>query len=156
MKAKEICEYVEELAAPFAAEVGCDIWDVQFVKEAGQWYLRVKIDHPEGVTIDMCEHVSRALDAPLDEADPIPYSYMLEVSSPGIERVLRKDKHFEKYAGHPVEVRLYKAREGLEKNFVATLKEKKDDTLYLEKDGKDIEIPMENVALCRLHVEFTF
>ncbi|HHX72838.1 MAG TPA: ribosome maturation factor RimP [Clostridiales bacterium] len=156
MKAKELCEFVEALAAPFAAEVGCEIWDVQFVKEAGQWYLRVKLDAPEGVTIDMCEHISRALDKPLDEADPIPFSYVLEVGSPGVNRVLKTDRHFAKYIGHPVEVRLYKAQEGLDKNFVAVLKEKTHEALRLEKDGEEILLPLKNVALCRLHVEFTF
>ncbi|MFO7160300.1 MAG: ribosome maturation factor RimP [[Clostridium] cellulosi] len=97
---------VEQLANPIAERLGLTIWDVEFVKEGASYYLRVFIDKDEGVTIDDCENMSRALDKELDRVDPIDQSYCLEVSSPGIERELKRDWHFEKYIGNRVKVRL--------------------------------------------------
>ena len=86
---------VWDIAAPIAEQLGLDIWDIRFVKEGADWFLRIFIDKDGGVTIEDCENMSRAMDAPLDEADPIPQSYCLEVSSPGVERELTRDSHFE-------------------------------------------------------------
>lgn len=96
---------VEEIIAPLAAELGLDIWDIQFKKEGSDWYLRIFIDKDGGVDINDCVDLTHAITKPLDEADPIPQSYMLEVSSPGIERELTKDEHFERFIGSPIMLR---------------------------------------------------
>ncbi len=90
---------VEELAVPIAADLGLRIWDVRYLKEGSQWFLRVFIDKDGGVDINDCENMSRALDAPLDELDPIAGEYILEVSSPGIERELIRPEHFMQFIG---------------------------------------------------------
>ena len=90
---------VWEIAAPVAEQLGLSIWDIRFQKEGVSWYLRIYIDKEGGVGITDCENFSRAVDGPLDEADPIEQSYYLEVSSPGVERQLTRDEHFKKYIG---------------------------------------------------------
>ena len=97
---------VEKLAQPIASELGLELWDIEFVKEGASWFLRIFIDKEGGVTIDDCESLSRAIDGPLDENDPIDQQYYLEVSSPGIERELKRDRHFELMKGHTVRIRL--------------------------------------------------
>ena len=94
---------VWEIAAPIAEQLGLSIWDIRFQKEGVSWYLRIYIDKEGGVGITDCENFSRAVDGPLDDADPIEQSYYLEVSSPGIERQLTRDEHFKKYIGSPGE-----------------------------------------------------
>ncbi len=121
----KLTDTVQALAEPIAQANGCAIWDVEYVKEAGTWFLRVYLDREEGVTIDHCEAVSRALDVKLDEVDPIEGSYVLEVSSPGADRILRKPEHFERFLGEQVEVRLYRPVEGA-KVLVGALKEYAD------------------------------
>lgn len=102
-----IAEVVAELVSPVAEELGYFVWDVEFVKEGGRRILRVTIDSEEGITIDDCEKLHRAIDPVLDDADPIEEAYYLEVSSPGIERELRTDMHICACEGWDVEVRLY-------------------------------------------------
>lgn len=97
---------VTQIVAPFAEELGLDIWDVRFVKEGTDWYLRIFIDKEGGVSIDDCVDLTHAITKPLDEADPISQSYLLEVSSPGVERELITDAHFEKFVGSNVMMRL--------------------------------------------------
>jgi ribosome maturation factor RimP len=97
---------VEKLAQPIAQGLGLELWDTQFVKEGSTYYLRIFIDKDGGISIDDCEAMSRAIDKELDRADPIEQSYCLEVSSPGIERQLTKDWHFEKYLGKTIMSRL--------------------------------------------------
>ena len=108
----KVTELVQGLAAPMAAAQGCSLWDVEYVREAGQWFLRVYIDKPEGVSIHDCEAVSRPLSDALDQADPIEGSYVLEVSSAGADRPLKKPEHFEQFIGAEVEVRLYRPADG--------------------------------------------
>lgn len=108
---KTIAATVYELAKPYADELGLEIWDVKFLKEGSNHILRVFIDKDEGVTLDDCEAMSRAIDEPLDEADPIAVSYCLEVCSPGIDRELTKDEHFEKFRGDNVKIRLIRPNE---------------------------------------------
>lgn len=103
----KLTDAVHALAEPVAAQQGCEIWDVEYVKEAGGRYLRVYIDKPDGVSIQDCENFSRALDPILDEADPIPDSYVFEVSSAGAERQLKRPSDFARFLGAQVEVRLY-------------------------------------------------
>ena len=105
---KKITELTAELAAPAIAEQGCTLWDVEYVKEAGTWYLRILLDKEGGVDILDCEEISRKVSDLLDEADPIEGSYTLEVGSAGIDRALRKPEHFAAYVGSEVEVKLYR------------------------------------------------
>ncbi len=126
---------VEEIISPFAKELGLDIWDVQFKKEGTGWYLRIFIDKDGGVDINDCVDLTHAITKPLDEADPISQSYMLEVSSPGVERELIRDEHFEKYVGSPVMVRLIRAVDGVRDfNGVMTSFENKQITVRLKDD----------------------
>ncbi len=105
MAGKNTVQRVEEIVKPFAEALSLDLWDITFTKEGTDWYLRIYIDKSGGVSIDDCVDLTHAVTKPLDEADPISQSYMLEVSSPGVERELKKDWHFEKYLGSPVTVR---------------------------------------------------
>lgn len=105
----KISEKVEALAKPIVEEAGCELWAVEYVKEAGSWYLRVLIDKEGGVGIADCEAISRRLDPILDEADPIPDSYVFEVGSAGAERELKRPSDFERFIGAEVEVKLYQA-----------------------------------------------
>ena len=102
----KITEKVEALAKPVVEDEGCELWAVEYVREAGSWYLRVLIDKDGGVGIDDCERISRRLDPILDEADPIPDSYVFEVGSAGAERELKRSFDFERYIGSEVEVKL--------------------------------------------------
>lgn len=103
---------VEPLIAPVAEELGYYLWNVEYVKEGADYILRITIDNDEGITIDDCEKMTRAIDPVLDEHDPIEEGYLLEVSSPGIERELTRDDHFALSVGEKVEVRLYSPVEG--------------------------------------------
>ena len=109
---KKITELTAELAAPAIAEAGCTLWDVEYVKEGGTWYLRVLLDKEGGVDILDCESVSRKLSDLLDEADPIEGSYTLEVGSAGAERALKRPSDFARFLGNPVLVKLYRAIDG--------------------------------------------
>ena len=116
----KVTDVVRALALPAVEQCGCTLWDVEYVKEAGVWYLRLYIDKPEGVAIDDCVAVDRLVSPLLDEADPIEGSYTFEVSSAGMERPLRLPEHFNACMGQEVEVRLYRAREG-KKDWVGVL-----------------------------------
>ncbi len=116
----KITQTVWALAQPVVERHGCELWDVEYVTEAGTRYLRVYIDKPEGVGIDDCEAVSRELDVLLDEADPIPDSYVFEVSSAGAERELKRPSDFERFMGSNVEVRFFKTTDG-RKSVIGTL-----------------------------------
>lgn len=112
MKKQSIAETVAELLAPTVSELGYLLWDVEYAKEGADYHLTVTIDSAEGITIDDCERVHRAIDPILDEADPIDDAYILNVSSPGIERVLRTDAHLCASIGSRVELRLFSAIDG--------------------------------------------
>jgi len=129
-----VAQRVFDLALPLAAEQGIGIWDVTYTKEAGEWYLRVYIDKPDGVGIDDCERFSRAFDPLLDAADPIEGSYTFEVSSAGAERELKRPEHFERFLGSNVEVRLYKASDG-SKTWPGKLTGCGDGTVTIESAG---------------------
>ena len=113
MAKQSTVDRVEQLVAPIAKEMGFDLWNIQFIKEGSQWYLRLYIDKDGGVDINDCVDFTHAVTKPLDDADIISQSYMLEVSSPGIERELIKDEHFEKYIGYPVMMRTIRAIDGV-------------------------------------------
>lgn len=114
-------ETVWNLIEPIIEELGLELWDVRYVKEGAQWYLRVFIDKPEGVNIEDCEKVSRAIDQPLDDLNPIEQSYCLEVCSPGIERELIREEHFMKFMGADVIVKMIRPIEGIGKEFGGVL-----------------------------------
>ena len=116
----KVTDTVEALARPIVEEQGCSLWDVEYVKEAGVWYLRLYIDKEGGVSIDDCEAVSRPVSDLLDEADPIEGSYTFEVSSAGAERPLKRPEDFRRFMGSPVTVKLYKAQGG-RKEFAGVL-----------------------------------
>jgi len=109
---KNVASVVRELIAPTAAEMGYFIWDVEFCKEGADKYLRITLDNEDGINIEDCEKFHRAIDPVLDEADPISESYILEVSSPGIERELKYPEHIDACEGWDVEVKLYAPRNG--------------------------------------------
>ncbi|MDD6489062.1 MAG: ribosome maturation factor RimP [Clostridia bacterium] len=127
-------ELVTELVKPIVENMGLTLWDVRFVKEGANWYLRIFIDKDSGVTIEDCEAVTRAIDKPLDDLDPIEQNYCLEVSSPGIERELTKDEHFDAFLSAPVMVKTIRPDENGDREFKGTLiaHTKDDITLALE------------------------
>lgn len=149
----KVTQVVEALAAPIAAENDCGIWDVEYVKEAGTWFLRVYLDREGGVTIDHCESVSRALDHKLDEVDPIEGSYVLEVSSPGADRTLRKAEHFAQFMGEKVEVRLYRPRNGA-KSLVGELAGYEEGDVTLHTPQESVTIPKQDIAQVKLYITF--
>lgn len=147
----KITDTVLALAQPVVEAEGCEIWDVEYVKEAGAWYLRVYIDKAGGVSIDDCEAVSRALDPVLDEADPIPTSYIFEVSSAGVEREFKRPRDFEKFLGSQVEVRHYQPVEGA-KAHTGTLRGYADGAVTIEINGAEKTYQKAQVAQVRLSV----
>jgi len=147
----KITEKVAALAKPVVEEEGCALWDVEYVREAGTWYLRVFIDKKDGLGIDDCERISRRLDPLLDEADPIPDSYVFEVGSAGAERELRRPRDFEQFMGSEVELRLYQPQDG-SKVFVGTLRAYEDGDVTVECGGKGLRFEKSRIALVKLHV----
>ncbi len=149
----KIADRVRQLAEPVVAAHGCELWDVEYVREGGQWYLRLYLDKEGGVDILDCEAVSRAMDPILDEADPIPDSYSFEVCSAGLERVLKRPSDFARFLGSPVLVRLYRPRAG-QKELAGTLAGYEDGRVTVECGGERITLEKSEVALVRLRVEF--
>lgn len=144
----------EKLLQPILEKNNYELYDVEFIKEGGSWYLRVYIDKDSGITIDDCELVSKALSDLLDEHDFISESYMLEVSSPGLGRRLKRDKHFEKSIGEEVEVKLFRPIDK-KKDFVGVLKSFDDDVITIELEDKSImEIPRNQISSVRLTFDF--
>lgn len=143
----------EELLAPIAAANGVEIYDVEYVKEGSDYYLRVYIDKPEGVNILDCENVSRPLSDALDREDFIPDAYILEVSSPGLGRTLKKDKHLTKSVGETVEVKLFKPIDK-RKEFAGVLRRFDEDTLTIDEEGVERVFRRAEIALVRLSLDF--
>ncbi len=136
------------------AEKGLELVDLEFVKEGVNWYLRVYIDKDGGVNIDDCEAVSRALEVKLDEKDPIEQAYILEVSSPGIDRPLKKDADFVKYQGEIIDVKLYKAQDG-SKQYQGKLLGLENGVLSIEEEnGTIVKFEQKDIASVRLAVIF--
>lgn len=150
MRMSKITDKVTELARPIVEEEGCRLWDVEYVREAGNWYLRIYIDKTGGVDIEDCERISRRLDPVLDEADPIPDSYVFEVGSAGIERELKRPGDFESFLGSEVEVRLYQPVNG-QKAYVGALVGYDNGTTTIEIGGKTLSFNKTQTAQVRLH-----
>ncbi len=147
----KITDVVTELARPIVEEEGCTLWDVEYVREAGNWYLRVFIDKEGGVGIDDCERISRRLDPVLDDADPISDSYTFEVGSAGAERELKRPADFQMFLGHEVEVRTYRPIDGA-KSFVGELAAYEDGTVTIHTGMGPLSFEKSQTALVRLHI----
>ncbi len=148
----KVTEIVEGLARPVVEERGCELWDVELVKESGTTYLRVYIDRPGGVSIDDCEAVSRALDPELDAADLIPDSYTFEVSSAGAERQLKRPSDFERFMGSYCAVKLYAPRDG-SREHLGYLRRYEDGDVTIDSDGTEKTFKKSEVAGVRLRLE---
>ncbi|MBR6897685.1 MAG: ribosome maturation factor RimP [Lachnospiraceae bacterium] len=148
-------ERTEGLLKPIAERLGLEIVDVEFVKEAGNYYLRAYLDKEGGITIDDCEAASRALSDELDKEDFISESYILEVSSPGLDRPLKKDKDFDRSIGRDVEIRLFKADDGV-KEYRGSLKAYDKDTVTVLVNDEEKSFERKNISLIRLAFEFDF
>ena len=149
----KITDLTAELARPVVEACGCTLWDVEYIKEAGSWYLRLYIDKEGGISIDDCEAVSRGVDPLLDEADPIQDPYTFEVSSAGADRPLKKPEHFEAFMGAEVDVKFYKAVNG-QKNCTGILAGYDDGNVTLEMGGETVTFDKKEIAFVRLHVSF--
>jgi ribosome maturation factor RimP len=153
-KNNSVAETVRALSEPVAEELGCWIWDVEYVKEGARRVLRITIDSEEGVNIEDCEKMHRAMDPILDEADPIEEAYYLEVSSPGIERELKTEEHIMACEGWDVEVRLYAPRDG-SKLFRGVLLPLEEDGM-IRIDAKGETLSFEKSAVAKLCTYFEF
>ena len=142
---------VSELVRPIIEAMGLTLWDVRYVKEGAVWYLRIFIDKDEGVTIEDCEAVTRAVNDPLDRLDPIEGSYCLEVSSPGIERELVTDEHFDRFLGAPVMIKLIRPDEKGERELKGTLiSHDKDSAVIMSENGEERVIKKKDTVYIKL------
>lgn len=150
----KIVDLVRSFAEPVVLENGCTLWDVEYVREGADWFLRLYIDKDGGVDINDCERISRAVDPILDEKDPIPDSYHFEVCSAGLERALKRPEDFERFMGSAVLVRLYRPKDG-SKEFAGKLEGYEAGTVTISlQNGKQLTFEKSEVALVRLRVEF--
>lgn len=144
-------ETVTQCVQPIIEQLGLVLWDVRFVKEGAMWYLRIFIDKDSGVTIEDCENVTRAIDKPLDDLDPIEQNYCLEVSSPGIERELIKPEHFDAFLGAPVMLKLHRPDENGIREFKGTLIAHDRDTVTISSEnGSQIVINKKDAVYIKL------
>ena len=134
---------VRELCEPIVKDFGLSLWDVRYEKEGADWYLRIFIDKEGGVDITDCEKVSRAINTPLDELDPIENAYCLEVCSPGIERELVRDEHFIKFIGADIMVRMRRPIEGIGKDFCGVLKSYDDGMVTIADHSGENEVTID-------------
>ena len=145
-------ETVRELAAPFAAELGLTLWDVRFVKEGADWYLRIYIDKEDGISIDDCVNMTHAVNPVLDEQDLVPGAYTLEVSSPGINRELTRPEHFAACLGQPVWVRFIRPFDDGSREVIGTLSAFENETLTLQNpEGESMHFPRTDTAWVKLY-----
>lgn len=149
----KVTELVESFARPIVESLGCELWDVEYVREGSEYFLRLYLDKEGGVDISDCEAVSRAVDPILDEKDPIPGSYHFEVCSAGLERTLKRPGDFQRFLGSPITVKLYRPRDGL-KEIPCVLRGYEDGRLTVEAGKNTIAFEKSEVALVRLRVEF--
>ena len=152
--AKSVVETVKELADPIAESIGCWVWDVEFVKEGTRKILRITIDSEEGIDINVCEQMHRAIDVVLDEVDPISEPYYLEISSPGIERELKTIEHIEACEGWDVEVKLYAPIDGLKAFRGVLLAIDNENEIRIDAAGK--EIRFDRAAVAKISTYFDF
>jgi len=146
-------ESVYNAINPVVNDLGFSIYDVEYLKEGTNWYLRIYIDKEEGISIEDCETVSRAIDPVIDELNPIKTPYSLEVSSPGIERTLRKSDHFNKYKGSEIEVSLFKPIDGIKK-IKCILKDYNGEKISVNYENNDIEIELKDISVVKTVYNF--
>lgn len=149
-----LTDKIAEIARPVVEEEGCSLWDVEYVREAGTWYLRIFIDKEGGLSIDDCERISRRLDPVLDEEDPIPDSYVFEVGSAGADRELKRPGDFEQFMGSEVDVRLYQPVDG-SKLYTGTLCGYDNGRVSIDCGGKSRSFDKSQLAQVRLHVKIS-
>ena len=149
----KVTEQVELFARPVVEECGCKLWDVEYVREGAERYLRLYIDKDGGIDIEDCEKIHRAMDPILDEKDPIPESYHFEVCSAGLERSLKRPSDFEQFMGSPIMIKLYRPRNGL-KEIPGILRGYDNGRVTAECGKETITFEKSEVALVRLRVEF--
>ncbi len=149
----KVTELVASFAQPIVESCGCQLWDVEYVREGSEQYLRLYIEKEGGVDIEDCERVHRAVDPVLDEKDPIPTSYHFEVCSAGLGRVLKRPSDFERFMGEPILIKLYRPRNGT-KEIPAILRGYEDGKLTAEWGKETVTFEKSEVALVRLRVEF--
>ena len=149
----KVTELVAQFAQPVVESFGCSLWDVEYVREGSERFLRVFIEKEGGIDIDDCEKIHRALDPILDEKDPIAESYYFEVCSAGLERALKRPADFVRFMGSPITVKLYRPRNGL-KEIPCVLRGYEDGVLTVEAGKETITFEKSEVALVRLRVEF--
>ena len=149
----KVTQIVTKIAQPVVEAHGCQLWDVEYVREGDQRFLRLYLDKEGGVDITDCENISRAVDPLLDEADPIAESYHFEVCSAGLERALKRPADFERFMGSNITVKLYRPRNGL-KEIPCVLTGYEDGKITVEAGKETITFEKSQVALVRLRVEF--
>ncbi len=152
-KKKRVVDIVSDIATPLCEAENLELVDVEFVKEGPHRFLRLIIDKEGGISLNDCEYVSRGLNEELDRLDPIEENYFLEVTSPGVERELKKDADFEKYAGKMIQAKLYQAING-QKMVEGILIGLKDGYISVEVNGETIEIPKDKASTVKLVVSF--
>lgn len=146
-----VADTVRPLVQPITDGFGLILWDVEFVKEGSEWFLRVYIDREDGgIGIEDCEAVSRALDPILDEADPIQQSYHLEICSAGLIRDLKTTEHIRRFLGKEAEIRLYKAPEGLTKKLTALLDRVDEETLEISLGDRSVTLDRKNISKIKI------
>lgn len=143
-------EIVKNIADPLAKSLGLDLWDVRFLKEGTQWYLRIFIDKSEGVSIEDCERMSRLIDKPLDELDPISQSYCLEICSPGLERELIRDEHFKKFIGSKIKIKLIRVNSKGEREIFGKLLKQDGNIISIDNGEKVIEVNKKDIVNVKL------
>ena len=149
----KITERVRAFAEPVVEAHGCSLWDVEYVREGGEWFLRLYIDKDGGVNINDCEAISRAVDPILDQEDPIETSYRFEVCSAGLERQLKRPSDFERYLGADVLVKLYRPKNGV-KEYPCVLTGYENGDITVSYAGQTLTFTGSEVALVRLRVTF--
>ena len=150
----KVTEVAAQLAGPIVAAAGCTLWDVEYVKEAGEWFLRIYIDKEGGITVNDCEAVAREMNEILDREDFVEDSYVFEVSSPGLGRPLKKEKDYVRSMGKEIEIRTYRAI-NREKEFYGILSAYDESTVTIEtENGEKMTFEKPDIALIRLAFDF--
>jgi len=142
-------DQLTELLGPVVTRLGYELWELEYVTRAGGALLRLYIDSPDGISVDDCERVSRAVSEELDATDPIQNEYTLEVSSPGLDRVLRKPEHFARFAGERVKLEMTEAING-RKRFAGQLTDVSENEIALDVDGATVRLPIAGIHKARV------
>lgn len=153
MSKPRVEDVVREIAEPVADALGLELVDVEYIKEGGSWFLRIYIDKPQGINHEDCQSLARKVSDILDGKDPIPYSYTMEVSSPGIERPLKKPCDFVKFKGRKIRASTFAAIDG-QKEFAGVLEGLEDEKILINSNGKQFSLPLDAVARVRLDADF--